>query len=112
MTSVSQTWPDASDVHTDNDNQFRVSPSQSWVLSMVTTSLWDHKRERAEGLAGPIDVSLSERKCAGRIRYTGAFLYYQTHHQGGSTLHFWQSFPVILDARLWLSKVKALVGRC
>ena len=71
-------------------------------------------QERAEGLAEPIDVSLSLREeCAGPIKVPQVhFFTIRAHHQGGSHSTSGKVFPVILDAHLWLSKVKALVGPC
>ena len=73
-------------------------------------------QEGAEGLAEPIDISLSlsfslGEECAGRFKVPQVHLFtIRDHPQGGSYSTSGKVFPVILDAHLWRSKVEALVG--
>ena len=87
-------------------HHLRARCSVWWQPAFGTT------RERAEGLAEPIDVSLSLREeCAGPIKVPQVhFFTIRAHHQGGSHSTSGKVFPVILDAHLWRSKVEALVG--
>ena len=60
---------------------------------MVTTSLWDHKRESRGPSRAHRCLSLSERRvCRTHQGTTGAFLYYQSPSSGWIPLDFWQSF--------------------
>ena len=79
---------------------------------MVTTSLWDHKRESRGPSRAHRHLSLSLGEvCAGRIKVPQVHLFtIRDHPQGGSYSTSGKVFPVILDAHLWRSKVEALVG--
>ena len=75
-------------------------------------------QEGAEGLAEPIDISLSlsfslGEECAGRFKVPQVHLFtIRDHPQGGSYSTSGKVFPVILDAHLWRSKAEALLGAC
>ena len=69
-------------------------------------------QERAEGLAEPIDISLSGRRvCRTHEGTTGASLYYQSPSSGWIPLHFWQSFSYHLRCSPLVVQSRSLGGR-